>query len=122
MSIQLFDLTGRTALVTGSSRGLGFAIAEGLAAAGARIVLNGVDAARLADSAAALRGKGYAIEAYAFDVCDEGAVVGAFDQLDAAGIEVDILVNNAGVQFRKPMVELATEDWRRVIELSLIHI
>jgi gluconate 5-dehydrogenase len=119
MSIQLFDLTGRTALVTGSSRGLGFAIAEGLAAAGARIVLNGVDAARLADSAAALRGKGYAIEAYAFDVCDEGAVVGAFDQLDAAGIEVDILVNNAGVQFRKPMVELATEDWRRVIETNL---
>jgi gluconate 5-dehydrogenase len=119
MSIQLFDLTGRTALVTGSSRGLGFAIAEGLAAAGARIVLNGVDAARLADSAAALRDKGYTVEAYAFDVCDEGAVVGAFDQLDAAGIEVDILVNNAGVQFRKPMVELATEDWRRVIETNL---
>ena len=119
MSIQLFDLTGRTALVTGSSRGLGFAIAEGLAAAGARIVLNGVDAARLADSAAALRGKGHEVEAYAFDVCDESAVVGAFDQLDAAGIEVDILVNNAGVQFRKPMVELATEDWRRVIETNL---
>lgn len=119
MSIQLFDLTGRTALVTGSSRGLGFAIAEGLAVAGARIVLNGVDAARLADSAAALRGKGHAVEAYAFDVCDEGAVVGAFEQLDAADIEVDILVNNAGVQFRKPMVELATEDWRRVIETNL---
>jgi gluconate 5-dehydrogenase len=119
MSIQLFDLTGRTALVTGSSRGLGFAIAEGLAAAGARIVLNGIDAVRLADSAAALRSKGYAVEAYAFDVCNEGAVVGAFDQLDAARIEVDILVNNAGVQFRKPMVELATEDWRRVIETNL---
>lgn len=119
MSIQLFDLTGRTALVTGSSRGLGFAIAEGLAAAGARIVLNGIDAARLTDSAAALRDKGHAVEAYAFDVCNEGAVVGAFDQLDAAGIEVDILVNNAGVQFRKPMVELATEDWRRVIETNL---
>lgn len=119
MSVQLFDLTGRTALVTGSSRGLGFAIAEGLAAAGARIVLNGVDAARLAESVAALRGKGYEVEAYAFDVCDEAAVVGAYDQLDAAGIAVDILVNNAGVQFRKPMIELATEDWRRVIETNL---
>ncbi|RZL95805.1 MAG: SDR family oxidoreductase [Variovorax sp.] len=119
MSIQLFNLTGRTALVTGSSRGLGLAIAEGLAAAGARIVLNGVDAARVADSAAALRDKGYAVDAYAFDVCDERAVVGAFDQLDAAGIEIDILVNNAGVQFRKPMVELATDDWRRVIETNL---
>jgi gluconate 5-dehydrogenase len=119
MSTQLFDLNGRTALVTGSSRGLGFAIAEGLAAAGARLVLNGVDAARLEASAATLRAKGYVVDAYAFDVCDEAAVVDAFAKFDAAGIEIDILVNNAGVQFRKPMVELATDDWRRVIETNL---
>ncbi|KQP45480.1 SDR family oxidoreductase [Pseudorhodoferax sp. Leaf274] len=119
MSHPLFSLAGRTALVTGSSRGLGFAIAEGLADAGAGVVLNGVDAARLDASAAALRAKGHAVQALAFDVCDEAAVVAAFAQLDAAGIEVDILVNNAGVQFRKPMVELATEDWRRVIETNL---
>lgn len=119
MSTQLFSLAGKTALVTGSSRGLGFAIAEGLAAAGARLVLNGVDTARLEASAAALRGKGYTVDAHAFDVCDEPAVVAAFCKLDAAGIAVDILVNNAGVQYRKPMVELATEDWRRVIETNL---
>ncbi|MGJ7565824.1 SDR family oxidoreductase [Variovorax sp. GB1R11] len=119
MSTQLFSLAGKTALVTGSSRGLGFAIADGLAAAGAQLVLNGVDAARLEASAATLRGKGYVVEACAFDVCDEAAVVAAFEQLDAAGIAVDILVNNAGVQYRKPMVELATDDWRRVIETNL---
>ncbi|MDP9603037.1 UNVERIFIED_ORG: gluconate 5-dehydrogenase [Variovorax paradoxus] len=119
MSTQLFSLAGKTALVTGSSRGLGFAIAQGLAAAGARLVLNGVDAARLEASASALRDEGYTVDAHAFDVCDEAAVVAAFDKLDAAGVAVDILVNNAGVQYRKPMVELATEDWRRVIETNL---
>lgn len=119
MSTQLFSLAGKTALVTGSSRGLGFAIAEGLAAAGARLVINGVDAARLDASAASLRGKGYVVDAHAFDVCDEASVVAAFGKLDAAGIAIDILVNNAGVQFRKPMVELATDDWRRVIETNL---
>ena len=119
MSTQLFSLAGKTALVTGSSRGLGFAIAEGLAAAGARLVINGVDVARLDAAAATLRDKGYTVDAHAFDVCDEAAVVAAFEKLDAAGIAVDILVNNAGVQYRKPMVELATEDWRRVIETNL---
>jgi gluconate 5-dehydrogenase len=119
MSTSLFSLAGKTALVTGSSRGLGFSIAEGMAAAGARLLLNGVDKARLDASAAALRERGYQVEAFAFDVCDEAAVVAAFDSFDAQGIEVDILVNNAGVQFRKPMVELATEDWRRVIETNL---
>ena len=119
MSTSLFSLAGKTALVTGSSRGLGFAIAEGLAAAGARLLLNGVDAARLDAAAATLRGKGHAVEAFAFDVCDEAAVLDVFARLDAAGIEVDILVNNAGVQFRKPMVDLATADWRRVIDTNL---
>ena len=119
MSHPLFSLAGRTALVTGSSRGLGLAIAEGLAVAGARIVLNGVDAARLDASVAALRGKGHDVLACAFDVCDEAAVVAAFARFDAEGIDIDILVNNAGVQFRKPMVELATEDWRRVMETNL---
>ena len=119
MSTTLFSLAGKTALVTGSSRGLGFAIAQGLGAAGARLLLNGVDAARLDAAAATLRGKGYPVEAFAFDVCDEAAVLDVFARLDAAGIEVDILVNNAGVQFRKPMVELATADWRRVIDTNL---
>ncbi|MGH6636985.1 MAG: SDR family oxidoreductase [Polaromonas sp.] len=119
MSHPLFDLSGRTALVTGSSRGLGHAIAEGLAQAGARLVLNGMDAERLGSSAAALRAKGHQVEEAAFDVTDEAAVVAAFARLDAAGVEVDILVNNAGIQLRKPLVELTVAEWSKVIDTNL---
>ncbi len=116
---QLFDLTGRIALVTGSSRGLGRAMAEGLAKAGAAVVLNGSDAGRLAEAAAAMRAAGHAVHEARFDVTDEAAVVAAFGALDAQGVAVDILVNNAGIQFRRPMLELQTADWRRVIETNL---
>src|SRR5918994_787835 len=114
-----FDLTGRTALVTGSSRGLGRAMAEGLAAAGAAIVLNGADANRLSAAVAELRAAGHQVFEARFDVTDEAGVVAAFKRLDVKGIAVDILINNAGIQFRRPMVELATQDWRRVIETNL---
>jgi len=119
MSKELFNLTGRTALVTGSSRGLGRAMAEGLAQAGAAMVLNGADAGRLAEAAAAMRAAGHTVHEARFDVTDEAAVTAAFAALDAQGIAVDILVNNAGIQFRRPMVELDTADWRRVIETNL---
>ena len=119
MAGSLFDLTGRTALVTGSSRGLGFAMAEGLAAAGAAVVLNGADAGRLAGAAAALRAAGRTAHEARFDVTNETEILVAFADLDAKGVEVDILVNNAGIQFRRPMVELDTADWRRVIETNL---
>lgn len=115
----LFDLSGRTALVTGSSRGLGRAMAEGLAEAGAALVLNGADARRLAATAAALRAAGHTVHEAPFDVTDEAAVVAAFGRLDAEGIAVDVLINNAGIQFRRPMVELDTADWRRVIDTNL---
>lgn len=119
MSLALFDLTGKTALVTGSSRGLGRAFAEGLAGAGARVVLNGVNAGRLALAAEELRGKSFDVLTSLFDVTDEPAIVAAFQRFDADGIEIDILVNNAGIQFRKPMLELDTADWRRVLEANL---
>ncbi|MBW4090115.1 MAG: SDR family oxidoreductase [Proteobacteria bacterium] len=119
MSRHLFDLTGRTALVTGSSRGLGQAMAEGLAAAGAAVVLNGVDAARLADAAAEMRAGGHTVHEARFDVTDEAAILAAFATLDTRGVAVDVLVNNAGMQLRRPMVELETADWRRVIETNL---
>lgn len=119
MTNPLFDLTGRTALVTGSSRGLGRAMAQGLADAGARIVLNGANSSRLIEAAGELRRQGYDVLEARFDVCDEAEVVATFERLDAEGIAVDILVNNAGIQFRKPMLELATEDWRRVIDTNL---
>ncbi len=119
MSNGLFDLSGRTALVTGSTRGLGRAIAEGLAAAGARILINGTDPARTAAAAADMRSKGFDALDCSFDVASEAAVKAAFETFDATGESVDILVNNAGIQFRKPMIELDTADWRRVIDVNL---
>lgn len=119
MSDTPFSLAGKTALVTGSSRGLGLAIARGLGQAGAALVLNGVSVPRLEEAAATLAAEGFAVTTAAFDVTDEAAVTAAFDGFDAAGIAIDILVNNAGVQFRKPMVELATADWTRVLDTNL---
>jgi len=119
MTTSLFDLSGQTALVTGASRGLGLAFAEGLAQAGARIVLNGVNTERLIKTANALRAKGYDVLTAAFDVTDEAENKSAFEHLDAEGVEISILVNKAGIQFRKPMVELETADWQRVIDANL---
>lgn len=117
--LKLFDLSGKTALVTGSSRGLGRAFAEGLAGAGARVILNGVNAARLEETAGEMRAAGLDVLTSAFDVTNEAEVTKAFGDFDAAGIEVHVLVNNAGIQFRKPMLELETVDWQRVIDTNL---
>jgi gluconate 5-dehydrogenase len=119
MKGHLFDLAGRTALITGSSRGLGRAMAEGLAEAGAAIVLNGSDAGRLTAAAAEMRAAGHTVHEARFDVTNEPDILAAFAELDAKGVAIDILVNNAGIQFRRPMVELDTADWRRVIETNL---
>ena len=116
---QLFDLSGRTALVTGSARGIGFALAEGLAAAGANVILNGTRADTVAEAVARLRDKGFNAQGRAFDVTDESAVAEAFAQWDKDGVPVDIVVNNAGTQFRKPLVELELSDWQRVIDTNL---
>jgi gluconate 5-dehydrogenase len=116
---NLFDLTGRTALVTGSTRGLGRAIAEGFAAAGAALVINGRDPDKTEAAAQEMRDAGMTVRAAAFDVTDEKAVEAVFRDLDAEGIEIDILVNNAGIQHRQPMVELALADWQRVIDTNL---
>ncbi len=119
MGNSIFDLSGRTALITGSSRGLGLAIAEGLADAGARIILNGVSETRLAAAAETLRGKSHDVQTARFDVTDETAVTEAFTRFDAEDTAIDILVNNAGIQFRKPMLDLETADWQRVIDTNL---
>jgi gluconate 5-dehydrogenase len=94
-------------------------MAEGLAAAGAAVVLNGVDPGRLAAASAEMRAAGRTVHEAAFDVTDEAGIVAAFERLDRDGIEIDILVNNAGIQFRRPMVDLDTADFRRVVETNL---
>ncbi|MBB3019867.1 gluconate 5-dehydrogenase [Microvirga lupini] len=116
---DLFDLSGKTALITGSSGGLGLAMARGLAEAGAAVILNGRDASKLDAAAQALIAAGHKVTTAVFDVSNEAAVMAAFDGFDRAGTAIDILINNAGIQFRKPMVDLAAEDWRRVIETNL---
>ena len=119
MGPSLFDLRGQTALVTGSTRGLGRAMAEGLAAAGAKLLINGTNAAKVETAVAELQAAGHHAAAAPFDVTSEADVVRIFREFDAQDIAVDILINNAGIQFRKPMVELETADWQRVIDTNL---
>jgi len=114
-----FDLTGRTALITGSSRGLGKAMAQGLAEAGAVVILNGRNAETVAAAAKELRDAGHTVHEAIFDVTGEAAVVAAFEKFDADGLEIDIVINNAGIQHRQPMLELALADWQRVIDTNL---
>lgn len=114
-----FDLTGRTALITGSSRGLGKAMAQGLAEAGAVVILNGRSAETVAAAAKELRDAGHTVHEAIFDVTGEAAVVAAFEKFDAEGLEIDIVINNAGIQHRQPMLELALADWQRVIDTNL---
>jgi gluconate 5-dehydrogenase len=119
MQASNFDLSGRVALITGSSRGLGRAMAEGLAAAGARVIINGVDAERVEATVRDLVAAGRPAHGAAFDVTDEAAVVRAFEGFDASSLAIDILVNNAGIQLRKPMLELSTADWHKVLDTNL---
>ncbi|RMC37555.1 SDR family oxidoreductase [Paracoccus alkanivorans] len=116
---KLFDLTGRTALITGSTRGLGRAIAEGMGQAGAALIVNGRNPQATEAAAQELCDAGLSARAAPFDVTDEAAVEAVFRELDAEGVEVDILVNNAGIQHRQPMVELSLSDWQRVIDTNL---
>lgn len=114
-----FDLGGRVALVTGSSRGLGLAMARGLGRAGALLVLNGRDYAALDRTAAVLAGEGLGVHALAFDVTDRAAVEAAVDDIEGRIGPIGILVNNAGIQRRAPLEEMEEAVWREVIEVNL---
>jgi len=114
-----FDLTGRLALVTGSSVGLGYAIAQGLARAGARLVLNGRDPARLAAAAATLRDAGADAIVAPFDVADAGAVTAGIAALVQAHGPLDIVVNNAGVNQRQPLDSFSDAQWHAVLGANL---
>jgi len=119
MSTALFDLAGRTALVTGSVRGIGFALAKGLAAAGATVILNSRQQITVNEAVGTLRAQGHRAYGAAFDVADEAAVIAAFAKLDQDGIEIDILVNNAGIQHRALMLDMELQDWKRIIDTNL---
>ncbi len=118
MGFPLFDLTGRRALVTGSSQGIGLALATGLAEHGAEIVLNGRDPDRVAAAATALAARGHVVRASVFDVTDPGNVAEAVAALEAEA-SIDILVNNAGIQFRAPLEDFPIERWRTLLETNV---
>lgn len=119
MSQALFDLTGRLALVTGSSQGIGFALARGLAEAGARVVLNGRDRAKLNAAADRLRGEGLAVEAAAFDVTDPDAAEAGVADIESRLGPLAILLNNAGITRRAPSETFPPEIWREVLRTNL---
>lgn len=115
----LFDLTGKIALVTGSTRGLGLAIARGLGAAGARIVLNGTRQEGLDAAIRVLRHQGIETGGRVFDVTDAGQVSAAMQNILQKFGRLDVLVNNAGIQIRGPLADFKPDDWRRILEVNL---
>lgn len=113
----LFDISGRTALVTGSSRGIGLALARGLAEAGCTVVLNGRDGDRLARAAAELPDG--LVHTAVFDVTDGPSVAAGIAGVEERVGPLDILINNAGMQLRAPLLEFTDSDWHRVLDTNL---
>mgnify|MGYP001492425835 FL=1 len=111
----MFDLSGKRALVTGSSQGIGFALAQGLSAAGAQVVLNGRDPDKLAQAAARLPGAA----TLAFDATDHDAVRRAIDDHEASSGAIDILVNNAGMQHRTPLEDFPADAFERLLQTNI---
>lgn len=122
MSLSLFDLTAKRALITGSSQGIGMALARGLAAAGAEIVMNGRNATKLTAAADLLRGEGFTIHELAFDVTDHNAVRAAVDGFEAKVGAIDILVNNAGMQHRGPLEEFPADAFERLLQTNVASV
>ena len=116
---KLFDLSGRIALVTGSSSGIGLTLARGLAAAGAKVILNGRNAAKLDEAAAKLRAEGADIVAAPFDVTDAAATTAAVAQLEVTAGPIEILVNNAGLQRRAPLEDFPHAQWHELMRTNL---
>jgi gluconate 5-dehydrogenase len=116
---QLFGLQGRTALITGSSKGIGYALAGGLASAGATVVLNARTQAPLEAACDELKRIGYAAHAYAFDVTDAAAAATNIDKIEAQVGPIDILINNAGMQFRTPLQDFPVPMWSQLMRTNL---
>jgi len=114
-----FRLDGRIALVTGSSTGIGFALARGLAQAGATVVLNARNRPRLAEAAATLAAEGLQVHQRDFDVTDAAAVQAAVASIESAIGPIEILVNNAGMTRRAPFHELPQADWQAVMRTNV---
>lgn len=121
--LEMFDLTGKVALVTGATHGLGMAMANGLGAAGARLVVNGNSSQQKIDEAvAAYRDAGFDASGYRFNVTDEDEVAAAVAQIEADVGPIDILINNAGIIRRVPLLEMPLDEWELVVKTDLTSV
>jgi gluconate 5-dehydrogenase len=116
---DLFGLEGRTAMVTGASRGIGRAIAEGLAAAGAEVMLVGRSFARLMDVGNAISALGGRVHAFEADVSKPDSIESLFDRFAGAGLMPDILINNAGMEEVSPSLDVTDDLWDRIVDTNL---
>jgi gluconate 5-dehydrogenase len=119
---ELFDLTGTRALITGSSQGIGFALAAGLAQAGAEIVLNGRNQAKLTAAANELRAQGATVHELSFDATDAAAVASSIDGFEQSTGSIDILVNNAGMQFRTELQDFPPEAFEQLLRTNVTSV
>lgn len=117
--MNLFNLEGRRALITGSSRGIGYSIAQALGQAGASLVLNARSQDALGSAADALRGQGFRVATSCFDVTDPDSVNRAIEEIESEHGPLDILVNNAGIQRRAPLEQFDDDDWRALMATNL---
>ncbi len=122
MTHPLFDLSGKTALITGSSQGIGQSLAAGLASAGAAIVMNGRDTGKLNLAANALRETGATVHELPFDVTDHQAARNAVDGFEAATGPIDILINNAGMQHRAPLEDFPIDAFERLMKANVTSV
>ncbi|GAA4814559.1 gluconate 5-dehydrogenase [Litoribaculum gwangyangense] len=120
MSINLFDLTGKVALVTGAVHGLGMAMAKGLGNAGATIVVNNNSTDKLEEAVAEYKASGLNAFGYVFDVTDEKAVQESISKIEKEVGPIDILVNNAGIIKRTPIIDMEVSDFNAVIQVDLV--
>ena len=121
MSTSLFDLTGKVALITGATHGLGMAMAKGIGQAGAMVIINGNSSQEKIDNAvAAFKAEGIQAFGYRFDVTNEEEVQNAIERIENEVSPIDILVNNAGIIKRTPMVDMEVADFEQVIKVDLV--
>lgn len=118
--MKLFDLTGKRALITGGTHGLGMAMAEGLANAGAELIITGTTPAKMYKALSHYKTKGYKVSGYIFDITDDKLAATKISEMVSDGGQIDILVNNAGIIKRELATTMPVDDFRRVIEVDLV--